>query len=230
MKARAASPDVLVDLADIGELRGIELGSDGTLDARRDDHLHRHRRLRGGTRAADPRRGLQPDRRRAGSQPRDDRRQRLLERPDEPSAAAPRRDRRDDDDRRAGRRAFRARRGVLPRRLHDCRRARRAADEDLRAAGQRRRLRFRSDRQGRDVHRQRCRVARRRRADARDRLRRRRPGCPDARFGRRRTTVRTAVAAPTWIRPGTCTPLRTTAATSPRFSPYARSPRPQEGT
>src|SRR5256714_10331317 len=32
MKARAASPDVLVDLADIDELRGIELGSDGTLD------------------------------------------------------------------------------------------------------------------------------------------------------------------------------------------------------
>ena len=55
MKARAASPDVLVDLADIGELRGIELGSDGTLDDRRDDHLHRHHRLRGGTCAADPR-------------------------------------------------------------------------------------------------------------------------------------------------------------------------------
>lgn len=32
MKARAASPDVLVDLADIGELLGIELGSDGTLE------------------------------------------------------------------------------------------------------------------------------------------------------------------------------------------------------
>src|SRR2546425_6646791 len=32
MKARAASPDVLVDLADIGELRGIELGPDGTLE------------------------------------------------------------------------------------------------------------------------------------------------------------------------------------------------------
>src|SRR5205809_7986516 len=32
MKARAASPDVLVDLADIGELRGIELGADGTLE------------------------------------------------------------------------------------------------------------------------------------------------------------------------------------------------------
>src|SRR6476646_1353503 len=31
MKARAASPDVLVDLADVGELRGIELGADGTL-------------------------------------------------------------------------------------------------------------------------------------------------------------------------------------------------------
>src|SRR4051812_26845844 len=32
MKARAASPDVLVDLADIGELRGIDLGADGTLE------------------------------------------------------------------------------------------------------------------------------------------------------------------------------------------------------
>jgi aerobic carbon-monoxide dehydrogenase medium subunit len=32
MKARAASPDLLVDLADVGELRGIELGSDGTLE------------------------------------------------------------------------------------------------------------------------------------------------------------------------------------------------------
>jgi carbon-monoxide dehydrogenase medium subunit len=32
MKARAASPDLLVDLADIGELREIELGSDGTVE------------------------------------------------------------------------------------------------------------------------------------------------------------------------------------------------------
>jgi carbon-monoxide dehydrogenase medium subunit len=32
MKARAASPDVLVDLHDLEELRGIELGSDGTLE------------------------------------------------------------------------------------------------------------------------------------------------------------------------------------------------------
>jgi carbon-monoxide dehydrogenase medium subunit len=32
MKARAASPDILIDLADISELRGIELGSDGTLE------------------------------------------------------------------------------------------------------------------------------------------------------------------------------------------------------
>src|SRR4029453_12977609 len=32
MKARAASPDVLGDLADLSDLRGIELGSDGTLD------------------------------------------------------------------------------------------------------------------------------------------------------------------------------------------------------
>jgi carbon-monoxide dehydrogenase medium subunit len=32
MKARAATPDMLVDLADLGELRGIELGSDGMLE------------------------------------------------------------------------------------------------------------------------------------------------------------------------------------------------------
>src|SRR4029079_14323624 len=32
MKARAASPDVLVDLADLNELRGIDLGTDGTLE------------------------------------------------------------------------------------------------------------------------------------------------------------------------------------------------------
>jgi carbon-monoxide dehydrogenase medium subunit len=32
MKARAASPDVLVDLADLSDLRGIELGTDGTLE------------------------------------------------------------------------------------------------------------------------------------------------------------------------------------------------------
>jgi len=31
MKARAAAPDVLVDLTDLQELRGIELGSDGTV-------------------------------------------------------------------------------------------------------------------------------------------------------------------------------------------------------
>src|ERR671922_2598906 len=32
MKARAASPDVLVDLQDLGELKAIELGADGTLE------------------------------------------------------------------------------------------------------------------------------------------------------------------------------------------------------
>jgi carbon-monoxide dehydrogenase medium subunit len=32
MKARAASPDIVVDLQDLNELRGIELGSDGTLE------------------------------------------------------------------------------------------------------------------------------------------------------------------------------------------------------
>src|SRR5436305_14125818 len=32
MKARAASPDVLVDLNRLDELKGIELGADGTLE------------------------------------------------------------------------------------------------------------------------------------------------------------------------------------------------------
>jgi carbon-monoxide dehydrogenase medium subunit len=32
MKARAASPDVLVDLSDLSELKGIELGRDGTVE------------------------------------------------------------------------------------------------------------------------------------------------------------------------------------------------------
>jgi carbon-monoxide dehydrogenase medium subunit len=32
MKARAASPDVLIDLNDVTDLKGIELGSDGTLE------------------------------------------------------------------------------------------------------------------------------------------------------------------------------------------------------
>src|ERR671934_2099588 len=32
MKARAASPDMLVDLQDLDELKAIELGSDGTLE------------------------------------------------------------------------------------------------------------------------------------------------------------------------------------------------------
>jgi len=31
MKARAGSPDTLVDLNGLGELKGIELGADGTL-------------------------------------------------------------------------------------------------------------------------------------------------------------------------------------------------------
>jgi len=32
MKARAGSPDTLVDLSDLDDLKGIELGSDGTLE------------------------------------------------------------------------------------------------------------------------------------------------------------------------------------------------------
>ena len=101
MKARAASPDVLVDLNGLDDLKGIELGADGTLDDRRDGDLHRDPRLGGGARPPDPRRGLRDDRRRPGAEPRHDRRQRLLERPDEPPAAAHGGGRRADDDRAA---------------------------------------------------------------------------------------------------------------------------------
>ena len=90
----------------------------------------RARRERRGACPADPGRGRGADRRRAGAQPRHDRRQRLRERPDEPLAAADGRARRDDDDRGPGGRAHGVRGGLLPRRLHDGGRPGRAADED----------------------------------------------------------------------------------------------------
>ena len=108
MKARIASPEVLVDLNGVDELQGHRARRGRQPRDRRDDDLHGHRRERRGPRAADPRRGLRADRRRAGAQPRHDRRQPLRERPDEPPAAADGRARRADDDRRPRRRARRS--------------------------------------------------------------------------------------------------------------------------
>ena len=105
MKARAASPDMLVDLNGLEELKGIELAGDGTLTIGAMTTYTELMALGRGEGAADPRRGLRDDRRRPGAEPRHDRRQRLLERPDEPPAAADGRGRRADDDRRRRRRA-----------------------------------------------------------------------------------------------------------------------------
>ena len=90
MKARAGSPDALVDLSRLEELKGIELGADGTLEIGAMTTYTEIVDVERGARAADPRRGLRADRRRAGAKPRHDRRQRLHERPDEPPAAAAR--------------------------------------------------------------------------------------------------------------------------------------------
>ena len=110
MKARAASPDMLVDLNGLEELRGIELAGDGTLTIGAMTTYSELMALGGGEGAADPRRGLRDDRRRPGAEPRHDRRQRLLERPDEPPAAADGRDRRAHDDRRPRAESARCRR------------------------------------------------------------------------------------------------------------------------
>ena len=88
MKARAASPDVLVDLNGLDELKGIELAGDGTLTIGAMTTYTELIASRRGAGAPDPRRGLRDDRGRPGAEPRHDRRQRLLERPDEPPAAA----------------------------------------------------------------------------------------------------------------------------------------------
>ena len=178
MKARAASPDVLVDLQrprraarrsrDLGN-GSVEIGAMTTYS-----QLDAVDRGRG--RALDPRRGRGDDRRRPGAEPRHDRRQRLLERPDEPPAAAPRRARRDVDDRRR-----RTASATVPADefflgvYMTAAGPGRAADEDHdpAAAGQRR-LRGGDDRQGRHGHRHRRRVART--AATRDRARLRRRG------------------------------------------------------
>ena len=88
MKARAASPDLLVDLNGLDDLKGIELGGDGTLTI---GAMTTYTELGAAAEARarpDPRRGVRADRGRPGAEPRHDRRQPLLERPHEPPAAA----------------------------------------------------------------------------------------------------------------------------------------------
>ncbi len=100
MKARAASPDALVDLGALEELRGIELRPDGGLEIGAMTTLAEiiaSPEARARPRAA---RGLRADRRHPGAQPGHDRRQHLRQRPDQPPAAADGRARRRDDDRR----------------------------------------------------------------------------------------------------------------------------------
>ena len=58
MKARAASPDMLVDLNGLDELRGIELAGDGTLTIGAMTTYSELMALGGGEGPADPRRGL----------------------------------------------------------------------------------------------------------------------------------------------------------------------------
>ena len=91
MKARAASPDVLIDLNRLDDLRAISVSGD-TLQLGAMATVHAdHGLLRGRGLAAHPGRGSSADRGRAGSEPGHDRRQHLLERPDQPPAAAARR-------------------------------------------------------------------------------------------------------------------------------------------
>ena len=177
MKARAASPDILVDLNGIDALKGIELAADGTLSigpmttcseiigsaeakarpilgevcAQIADVQVRNRGTIGGNICAnDPTNHLPPLLSAIGAQM--------------TIAGA------------GGERVVRGG-GVLRRRLPDRGRARRAPDADHDPCGQARRLRGRHARRRRDVHRER-RSERQRLAPDRARLRRLRPGRP----------------------------------------------------
>ena len=129
------SPEVLVDLADLGELRAIALSADGS--SLEIGAMLTYRELVRSPEIAAGRPILAEvaahHRRRAGAEPRHDRRQRLRQRSDEPPAAAPDRARRDLHDPERRRRAHGRRRRVLRRRLLDRRRRGRAADAHHRA-------------------------------------------------------------------------------------------------
>ena len=119
MKTRVAAPELVVDLNGVDGLRGIEddggelvIGAMTTYSAIVDSaEVASARPILAECRA--------DDRRRPGPQPRDDRRQRLLERPDQPLPAAARRARSRADDPGRGRRAYRRHGRVLRGRLRD---------------------------------------------------------------------------------------------------------------
>ena len=155
MKARAAAPDVLVDLADLAELRR-SLGrlTAASSSARWPSPSDRSAEVptRGRSSPRCPRRS--PTSRSATGGRSAGTSARTIRRTTYRRCGRPRRD---DDDPRRGRRADGRGGGVLPRRVHDRRRAGRAADEDHDSRGgrRRRRLRVDHDRQRRNVHRQR---------------------------------------------------------------------------
>ena len=215
MKARAGSPDALVDLSRIEELKGIELGGDGTLEigamatyteimesgeararpilgevcAQIADVQVRNRGTIGGNVCTnDPTNHLPP----------------LLVALDAQFMIAGA----DGDAHRLGGR-------VLPRRLHDRGADRRAADHDPRPGRTRRRLRRRHARRRRHVHRQRRRVAERRRCESRSAAS---TPCRSCCSPRRRTPTPCAPRsrARTSIRRPTCTRRASTGPTSPR--------------
>ena len=136
MKARIASPDALIDLNGIDELKGIELGADGSLEIGAMTTVHRR-----SSRAPRPR--ARPILGEVCAQIAD---VQVRNRgtiggnlcANDPTNHLPPlagRARRADDDRRPRRRADGRRGGLLPRRLHDRGRAGRAADQDHDPAG-----------------------------------------------------------------------------------------------
>ena len=156
MKARAASPDVLVDLSRLDELRRSRSRATRSTWVRWPRTPRSWRRPRS-TSPGRSRRGGRADRRCPGAQPGHDRRQHLLERPDQPPAAPVRRARRHDDDPGAdGERSVTAEEFFLGVYLNGGRRGRAAAVR-LRSGGGKggQRVRLDHDRPRRHLHRER---------------------------------------------------------------------------
>ena len=247
MKARAASPDALVDLNGLARAEGDRARRRRDADDRRDDDLHRDRGLGRGEGPADPRRGVREiadvqvrNRGTIGgnicSNDPTNHLPPLMAAIGARMTIAGAAGVGSTEPERAGagsagsganivEREVSAGR-VLPRRLHDRGRTGRAADPDHHPGRQGRRLRGGHPRRRRDLHRERGRDDRRRRA-RRARLRRRRPGRRHRRRGPTRSPRPCARREST--RPPTSTPRASTGRTSPRCSPCGRPGRPRKG-